>query len=79
MKKIGPILPPLVGLTAGRQAGRRNTGGFQNFKTSIQVKLLGILFVYNHCYFTAVLELHSVGFCEVKVYFKVCFEVQKIC
>ena len=25
-----------------------------------------------------VLELHSVGFCQVKVYFKVCFEVRKI-
>ena len=25
-----------------------------------------------------VLELHSVGFCQVEVYFKVCFEVRKI-
>ena len=91
MRKIGPILPPLVGLTidyidygvyiiygltagraGGRQAGRRtpDMGGFRNFKT-LQVKLFGILF-------TAVLELHSVGFCQVKVYFKVCFEVRKI-
>ena len=31
VRKIGPILLPLVGLTAGRQAGRQNTGGFQNF------------------------------------------------
>ena len=28
----------------GRQAGRRNTGGFQNFKTSLQVELFGFLF-----------------------------------
>ena len=28
----------------GREAGRRNMGGFQNFKTSLQVKLLGLLF-----------------------------------
>ena len=27
--------------------------------------------------FTVVLELHSVAFCQVKVYFKVYFEVQK--
>ena len=47
-EKIGPILPPLGRLTAGREGGkvasRRNTGGFQNFITSIQVKLLGLLF-----------------------------------
>ena len=29
------------------------------------------------CNFTALLELHSVGFCQVKVYYRVCFEVQK--
>ena len=28
----------------GRQAGRRNTGGFQNFRTSLQVKPFGLLF-----------------------------------
>ena len=31
------------GREAGREAGRRNTGGFRSFKTSLQVKLFGIL------------------------------------
>ena len=47
VRKTGPILPPLVGLTAGRERGReasrQNTGGFRSFKTSLQVKLFGIL------------------------------------
>ena len=30
-EKTGPILLPLVGLMAGRQAGRQNAGGFSNF------------------------------------------------
>ena len=43
-EKTGPILPPLVVRQRGREAGRRNTGGFRNFETSLQVKLFGILF-----------------------------------
>ena len=43
-EKIGPILSPLVGLTTGREAGKQNTCGFRNFKTSLQVKLFGLLF-----------------------------------
>ena len=38
------ILLLLVGLTAGRQASRRNMGEFQNFNTFLQVKLFGLLF-----------------------------------
>ena len=67
-----------MGLTAERQAGRRNTGGFQILKTSLQIKLFGLLFCLISLQFNKVFELHSVGFCQVKVYFKVCFEVQKI-
>ena len=68
-----------MGLTAGRQDGRPNTSGFQNFKTSLQVKLLTfILFDITAILLHAVLELHSVGFCQVKVYFKGYFEVQEI-
>ena len=74
MRKNWPY-PPTASGSYSREASRRNTGGFHNFKTSLQVKLFGFLFclISN----TAVLELHSVGFCQVKVYFKVCFEVQK--
>ena len=48
LEKIGPILPllvgPMAGREGGREAGRRNTGEFRNFKTSLQVKLFRILF-----------------------------------
>ena len=33
---------------------------------------------YNTEYLTEVLIWHSVGFCQVEVYFKKCFEVRKI-
>ena len=36
-EKTGPVFLLLVGLTAGRQAGRQNTGGFQFLKNSLQV------------------------------------------
>ena len=57
-------------IRAEREASRQNIGGFQNFKTSLQVKLLGLLFCLISLHFTAVLELYSVGFCQVKLYFK---------
>ena len=82
---IGPILPPQVGLTTkrqggreGGQAGRRNMGGFGNFKLLYRLNYSDFYFVWYHCNFTAVLNLHSVGFYQVKVYFKTCFEVRKI-
>ena len=69
LEKNGPILPPLVGLMAGReggreggrQAGRRNTGGFQNFKTSLQVKLFGILFCLILLFLRCVLKCEKFG------------------
>ena len=48
-------------------------------KTSLQVKLFGnLLCLISLQFYYIVLELHSVGFCQLKVYFKVCFEVRKI-
>ena len=61
-----------MGLTAGREAGRRNMGGFRNFKTSLQVKLFGILFCLISLLFYCSIELHSVSFCQVKVYVLKC-------
>ena len=47
-EKNGLIFPPLVGLMyvrqAGRQIGRQNACGFQNFKNSLQVKLFRVIF-----------------------------------
>ena len=42
-EKTGPLHLALVGLTAGRQAGRRNTAGFRNLENPLQVKLFGFL------------------------------------
>ena len=70
-----------MGLTAGREEGRPADEiwvDFKFFKTSLQVKLFGLLFCLIPLHFLAVLELHLVSFCEVKVYFKVYFEVLKI-
>ena len=53
-------------------------GGFQNFKTSLQVKLFRLLFCLISLQFYCSIELHSVCFYQVKIYFKVCFEVQKL-
>ena len=44
-EKTGSILPPLVGLMAGRQAGwQMKYGGFQNFLNALQVILFRLLF-----------------------------------
>ena len=40
-EKSGAILLVLVGLTAGRQAVRRNSGRFHNFQISLLIVLLG--------------------------------------
>ena len=40
-EKSGVILLVLVGLTAGRQAVRRNSGRFRNFQISLLIVLLG--------------------------------------
>ena len=37
--------PPTASGSYGRQGGRQNMGGFQNFKSSLQVKLFGFIFV----------------------------------
>ena len=74
-----------MGLTAGREAGRQGGRPADEIRVDFEVsKLLYRLnysefyFVKYHCNFTTVLELHSFGFCQVKVYFKMCFEVRKI-
>ena len=53
-EKASSILQPLVGVTAGRHEGRRNTGEFQNFKNSPQVILFGLLFclISLQCYYS---------------------------
>ena len=48
LEKTGPLHLALVDLTAGRQAGRRNTPGFRNLENPLQVKLyLDFYFVYS--------------------------------
>ena len=42
-EKTGPLFLAIVGVTAGRQAGRQNIAEFQNLENPLQVKLLGIL------------------------------------
>ena len=67
-----------MGLTAGREGGRPADEiwvDFENLKLLYRLNYSEFYFVLYHCYFAAVLELHSVGFSQVKVYFKVCFEV----
>ena len=65
-EKFGSISPPLVGLMAERPAD----------EIWVDIEILNLFYrlsysdfylVYYHCNFTAVLELHSVGFCRVKV------------
>ena len=51
---------------------------FEILKLFYRLNYLEFYFVQYYCNFTAVLELHSVDYCQVKVYFKVCFEVRKI-
>ena len=84
MRNIWPYPPTAsrsygreAGKRAGWQTGRQNTGGFRNLKLFYRLNYSDFYFVQYHCNFTAVLELHSVDFRQIKVYFKVCFEVQK--
>ena len=66
----------------GREGGRGGRPAdeiwvdFKVLKLLYRLNYLDFYFVYYHCSFTPVLELHSVGFCQVKIYFKMCFEVQ---
>ena len=67
-----------MSFTAGRPADETGAD-FEILKLLYRFNYLEIYCVKYHCNFvTALLELHSIGFCLVKVYFKVCFEVQKI-
>ena len=72
-EKTGPILPPLVGLMAGRHGGRRNVGEIWNFEILYRLNYSGFYFVYYHCSVTTVLELHFSQLLLSKAYFKVCF------
>ena len=59
-----------MGLTAGREggreAGRQNIGRFQNFKTSLKVKLFGILLQYYNCIQLAFVKLNFILRCVLK-------------
>ena len=78
-EKTDPILPPLVGLTAGRQAyrqagrlGDKMQMRFGIFKILYRLNYLGIYFVYYHCNVITVLELYFGRLLPSKAYFKVC-------
>ena len=80
MRKICPY-PPTTSGSYGREAGRLADEiwvDFEILKLFYRLNYSDFYFVQYHCNFTAVLELHSVDFRQVKVYFKVCFEVRKI-
>ena len=78
MRKTGPLHLALVGLTAGRQAGRRNTAGFRNLENPLQVKLFGFYFVYSSAMLLIVLEVHFSLLFSNKADFRVCFVARKI-
>ena len=66
---------------AGREGGRLADEIWMDLeilKLLYRLNYSVLYFVYYRCNFTAVLELLSVSFCQVKVYFKVYFEVRKI-
>ena len=77
-EKTDPNLSLLVGLMAGRQAARWNTGRFQNFWNFLQANLLGFLFclISLQCYYS-VRSTFSVSVCQYS-WSKVCFEVWRI-
>ena len=77
-EKTGPILLLLVGLMAGREAGRlvgrRNVVvGFEILKLNYS----GFYFVCYHSHVTTVLELHFSQLLSSKAYFKGCFKCEK--
>ena len=69
----------IVRKTAGREGDRPvdEIQVVEILKLLCRINFSDFYFVRCHCHSTAVLELHSVGFYQVKLYFKVCFEVQK--
>ena len=81
VRKTGSILLLLVGLMADRQTGRQADEirvGFKIFEILYKLNYSSFHFVLYYCNVTTVLELHFSWFLSRKVYFKVCFEVQKI-
>ena len=81
MRNNWPTLLPLVGLMAGREVGRpadKIWVSFEILKILYRLNYLGFYFVYYHCNFATVLELHFSQLSSSKAYFKVCFEVRKI-
>ena len=78
MRKIWPYPPTASGPMSERQGGRPADEiqvDFKILKLLYRLDYSDFYFVQYHCIFTAVLELHSANFCQVKVYFKVCFKV----
>ena len=67
LRKItGPILLPLVGLMAGREAGQQ-----MKYKIICRLNYSGFYFVNYHCNVTTVLKLHFSWLFSSKAYFKV--------
>ena len=79
-EKTGPILPPMVGLTVGKQAGwKTKYGWISKFLklSSYRLNCLDFCFVYCQCNVTIVLPMHFSWVFSSKAYFKACFVVQK--
>ena len=65
-EKTGPIHLVLLGLTAGRQAGRRNTAGLCNVENPLQVKIFIFCFVYSSAMSLIVLKVYFSLFSQTK-------------
>ena len=83
MREIWPYPPTASGSYGAERLGGRKPADeiwvdFKMLKLFYRLNYLDFYFVEYLYNFTAVLEMHLVGFCQVKVYCKVCFEVQKI-
>ena len=66
-KKTDPILLPLVGFTAGREADEMQVG-FEFFRILYRLNYSGFYFVCYHSNVTTVLELHFSGLLSSEVY-----------
>ena len=77
-EKTGPAHIALVGLMAGRKAGRRNTAEFWNLCNPLQVNYLDFYFVDISAMLLIVLEVYFSLLFSNKAYFKVYFVVRKI-
>ena len=80
-EKIGSILLPIVGLMAGREAGRQEDKmqvDFEIFKILNGLNYLSFYFVCYHSNATTVLELHFSCLCQVKLILRCVFKSEKL-